>query len=168
MNNDRQRDLGKALRALRLASGRTGDAIARGAAMSAGKLSKIENGRVLPSVQDVDLILTALQVSDEAKAEFVSAARLAATEETAWRELRRIGHWKHQHSIQAVEAQTAVLRLFSRTADPWSPPDSRIRGCRVCPAAGASRGDESEDHCRQTGAAICALRRPAHLPFRHL
>jgi transcriptional regulator with XRE-family HTH domain len=55
------------LRALRVASGRTGDSIARKAAMSAGKLSKIENGRVLPSVQDVELILTALEVSVEAK-----------------------------------------------------------------------------------------------------
>lgn len=112
MTNDRQKDLGKALRALRVASGRTGDAVARGAAMSAGKLSKIENGRVLPSVQDVDLLLTALQVSEEAKAEFISAARVAATEETAWRELRRIGQWKHQQAIQAIEAQTTSLRLF--------------------------------------------------------
>jgi len=112
LNSDRQKDLGKALRALRIASGRTGAAVARGAAMSASKLSKIENGRVLPSVQDVELILTALQVSEEAKAEFVSAARVAATEETAWRELRRMGQWKHQQAIQAVEAQTTALRLF--------------------------------------------------------
>jgi transcriptional regulator with XRE-family HTH domain len=112
LNNDRQKDLGTALRALRVASGRTGDAVARGAAMSAGKLSKIENGRVLPSVQDVDLILTALQVSAEAKSEFINAARMAATEETAWRELRRIGQWKHQQAIQAIEAQTTALRLF--------------------------------------------------------
>lgn len=38
--------------------------------MSPAKLSKIENGKTLPSVQDVDLILTALGISDEAKAEF--------------------------------------------------------------------------------------------------
>lgn len=80
--------------------------------MSAGKLSKIENGRVIPSVQDVDLILTALEVSEEAKVEFLSAARVAATEEAAWRELRRMGHWKHQQAIQAIEHRTATLRLF--------------------------------------------------------
>jgi hypothetical protein len=77
-----------------------------------GSSLRSRTGRVLPSVQDVDLILTALQVSEEAKAEFVSAARVAATEETAWRELRRMGQWKHQQAIQAVEAQTTVLRLF--------------------------------------------------------
>nr|WP_281291939.1 helix-turn-helix transcriptional regulator [Streptomyces tailanensis] len=53
------------MRALREASGLTGDAVARRASMSAGKLSKIENGRTLPTVQDVDLILSALGVSDE-------------------------------------------------------------------------------------------------------
>lgn len=112
MSSDRHLDLGKALRALRIASGRTGSAIARRASMSAGKLSKIENGRVRPSVQDVDLILTALEVSDEAKAEFLSAARVVATEETAWRELRRMGQWKHQQTIRAIEARTTTLRLF--------------------------------------------------------
>ncbi|WP_404814228.1 helix-turn-helix domain-containing protein [Kitasatospora fiedleri] len=86
--------------------------MARRASMSPAKLSKIENGRVLPTVQDVDLILTALGVSEEAKAVFLEAARGAATEATAWRELRRMGHWKHQQSIKAIEARTTVLRLF--------------------------------------------------------
>ncbi|WP_406178014.1 helix-turn-helix domain-containing protein [Streptomyces sp. NBC_00996] len=51
--------IGSALRALRDASGLTGDAVARRASMSAGKLSKIENGRTLPTVQDVVRSLSA-------------------------------------------------------------------------------------------------------------
>ncbi|MBO1413904.1 helix-turn-helix transcriptional regulator [Streptomyces sp. FH025] len=105
-------DLGKALRALRIASDKTAETIARRASMSPAKLSKIENAKTLPSVQDVDLILTALGISGEAKAEFLEAARSAATEEMAWRELRRMGHWKHQQAIKAIESQTTVLRLF--------------------------------------------------------
>ncbi|MFF1477615.1 helix-turn-helix domain-containing protein [Streptomyces sp. NPDC058301] len=104
--------IGKALRALRAASGLTGGTVARRASMSAGKLSKIEHGRVLPTVQDVDLITSALGVSDDAKAQFLETARAAATEETAWRLLRRMGPWKHQQTIKAVEAGTTVLRLF--------------------------------------------------------
>ncbi|MFI8371169.1 helix-turn-helix domain-containing protein [Streptomyces sp. NPDC085466] len=104
--------LGRALRALREASGLTGGTVARRASMSAGKLSKIENERVRPSVQDVDLILTALGVSDTVKDEFLSAARAEATEATAWRLLRRMGPWKHQNTIKAIEASTRVLRLF--------------------------------------------------------
>ncbi|MFD7735798.1 Scr1 family TA system antitoxin-like transcriptional regulator [Kitasatospora phosalacinea] len=112
MSEDHRSDLGRALRALRIAADRTAETVARRASMSPAKLSKIENGKALATVQDVDLILTALGVSGEAKAEFLEAARGAATEATAWRELRRTGYWKHQQSIKAVEARTAVLRLF--------------------------------------------------------
>ncbi|MFJ9777437.1 helix-turn-helix domain-containing protein [Kitasatospora sp. NPDC101157] len=112
MSGDQHNDLGRALRALRIASDRTAETVARRASMSPAKLSKIENGKTLPSVQDVDLILSALGISGEAKAEFLDAARGAATEQTAWRELRRMGHWKHQQAIKAIEARTTVLRLF--------------------------------------------------------
>ncbi|MFJ4967887.1 Scr1 family TA system antitoxin-like transcriptional regulator [Streptomyces sp. NPDC088755] len=104
--------IGRALRALRETSGLTGDAIARRASMSAGKLSKIENGRAMPTVQDVDLILSALGVSDAVKEQFLATARAEVTEATAWRLLRRMGPWKHQNTIKAVEAHTAALRLF--------------------------------------------------------
>ncbi|MEU6731948.1 helix-turn-helix transcriptional regulator [Streptomyces physcomitrii] len=100
------------MRALRDASGLTGDSVARRASMSAGKLSKIENGRVRPTVQEVDLVLSALGVSQEVKDEFLATARTEATEATAWRLLRRMGPWKHQKTIRAVEADTTTLRLF--------------------------------------------------------
>ncbi|MET7760586.1 helix-turn-helix transcriptional regulator [Streptomyces sp. NPDC005393] len=102
--------IGRALRALREASGLTGDAVARRASMSAGKLSKIENRRTLPTVQDVDLILSAFGVSEAVKEQFLATARAEVTEATAWRLLRRMGPWKHQNTIKAIEASTAVLR----------------------------------------------------------
>jgi len=80
--------------------------------MSAGKLSKIENGKVRPTVQDVDLLLSALGVSDAVKNEFLATARAEATEAMAWRLLRRMGPWKHQNTIKAIEASTRTLRLF--------------------------------------------------------
>lgn len=80
--------------------------------MSAGKLSKIENRRVRPTVQDVELVLSALGISTEAREQFLEAARAEATEATAWRLLRRIGPWKHQQAIQAIEANTEALKLF--------------------------------------------------------
>ncbi|MFF2525556.1 helix-turn-helix domain-containing protein [Streptomyces liangshanensis] len=104
--------IGKALRALRDTSGLTGDTVARRASMSAGKLSKIENGRTLPTMQDVDLVLSALGVSEEVKEQFLTTARAEVTEATAWRLLRRMGPWKHQNTIRAIEAGTAGLRLF--------------------------------------------------------
>ena len=86
--------------------------------MSPSKLSKIENGHLAPSLTDVEGILAALQVPAEVKAGFIQAARLAATEATAWRLYRRMGPHKKQMQIQAVEAQTTILRLFQCSAIP--------------------------------------------------
>ncbi|MEW2418571.1 helix-turn-helix transcriptional regulator [Streptomyces sp. NPDC046866] len=104
--------LGSALRALREASGKEAKAVARSALMSPSKLSKIENANLLPSVMDVERILTAIGVSDAIKAEYMEAARAVTTEATAWRLLKRAGIHKGQQAVKALEAQMAMLRLF--------------------------------------------------------
>ncbi len=86
--------------------------------MSRSKLSKIENGNVTPSVTDVDCILTVLGISDEAKAAYMSAAREAATEVTAWRLVRRLGYSRKQQQVGALESQTTLLRLFQPSLIP--------------------------------------------------
>lgn len=92
--------------------------VARSAAMSRSKLSKIENGNVAPGVVDVEQILTALGVPEDVRAEYMSAARATATEATAWRLYRRLGYHRKQQQIQALEAQTALLRLFQPSLVP--------------------------------------------------
>ncbi|MFI1866664.1 helix-turn-helix domain-containing protein [Streptomyces jumonjinensis] len=116
--NVNRTDLGKALRELRVASGKQAKVVARSAAMSPSKLSKIENGALPPSVLDVERILEALEVSAEIKAELAEAARKVATEATAWRIYRRTGLHKHQEEIQAIEAQTTLLRVFQPSCIP--------------------------------------------------
>ncbi|MFD3661101.1 helix-turn-helix domain-containing protein [Streptomyces sp. NPDC058659] len=110
--------LGSALRELRESSGLEAKAVARGAAMSRSKLSKIENGNAAPSVTDVDCILTAIGVSDGVKAEYMAAAREAATEVTAWRLIRRLGYSRKQQQVQAIESQMTLLRLFQPSLIP--------------------------------------------------
>ncbi|MER0241176.1 helix-turn-helix transcriptional regulator [Streptomyces sp. HSW2009] len=105
-------ELGTALRVLRQASCKEAKAVARSAVMSASKLSKIETGKLAPSADDVDRILTAIGVSDDAKAEYMEAARAAATEATAWRLIQRAGLHKAQKQLQAIEARMSILRLF--------------------------------------------------------
>ncbi|MDH6131723.1 transcriptional regulator with XRE-family HTH domain [Kitasatospora sp. MAA4] len=111
-------DLGKALRELRQASGKEAKAVARSAAMSPSKLSKIENGHLAPSVIDVERILTALDVPEVVKAQLTEAARVVATEATAWSIYRRTGLHKHQDEIRAIEAQTRLLRVFQPSCIP--------------------------------------------------
>ncbi|TVL91746.1 helix-turn-helix transcriptional regulator [Streptomyces sp. SAJ15] len=107
--------LGRALRELREASGKQAKVVARSAAMSPSKLSKIENEVIPPSVLDVERILAALDVAEE---ELVDLARKVATEATAWRRYRRSGLHKHQEDIGAIEAQTALLRVFQPSCVP--------------------------------------------------
>ncbi|MFE6866471.1 helix-turn-helix domain-containing protein [Kitasatospora sp. NPDC057692] len=110
--------LGTALRALRQASGKEAKAVARGAVMSPSKLSKIETGKVAPTVVDVERILTAIGVSDEVKSEYMAAARSEATEATAWRLVRRLGHHRKQQQIKALDDATRVLRVFQPSIVP--------------------------------------------------
>ncbi|MFJ9616869.1 helix-turn-helix domain-containing protein [Streptomyces noursei] len=105
-------ELGAALRVLRQASGKEAKAVARSAVMSASKLSKIETGKLAPSADDVDRILTAIGVSRDVKAEYMEAARAVATEATAWRLIQRAGLHKAQKQLQAIETRMSLLRLF--------------------------------------------------------
>ncbi|MCC9307223.1 helix-turn-helix domain-containing protein [Kitasatospora sp. RB6PN24] len=111
-------ELGTALRALRQASGKEAKTVARGAVMSTSKLSKIETGRVAPTVIDVERILTAIGVSEAVKAEYMAAARVEATETTAWRMYRRLGYHRKQQQIKALDETMALLRLFQPSLVP--------------------------------------------------
>ncbi|WP_406251851.1 helix-turn-helix domain-containing protein [Streptomyces cyaneofuscatus] len=106
------------MRVLRESSGLEAKAVARSAALSRSKLSKIETGSVAPSITDVDCILSAIGVSDEVKAEYMTAAREAATEVTAWRLVRRLGYSRKQRQVQALESRAALLRLFQPSLIP--------------------------------------------------
>ncbi|MFJ2808277.1 helix-turn-helix domain-containing protein [Kitasatospora sp. NPDC087271] len=110
--------IGSTLRELRKASGKEAKAVARSAAMSASKLSRIETGKIAPTAMDVDRILTAIGVSDEVRAGLVETARREATEATAWRLYRRSGFHLHQDAIRAVEAETVVQRIFQPSCIP--------------------------------------------------
>jgi transcriptional regulator with XRE-family HTH domain len=111
-------DLGMSLRELRKTSGKEAKAVARSALMSASKLSKIENGRVTPTVVDVDRILNAIGVSDAVKAAYLEAARAGATEVMAWRLIRRMGYHRNQRDIQALDEQMRLMRLFQSALVP--------------------------------------------------
>ncbi|OKI09590.1 regulator [Streptomyces sp. CB02923] len=111
-------DIGQSLRELREAGGKQAKVVARGAAMSPSKLSKLENGVLAPSIIDVERILTVLEVSGEAKVRLMEVARQVATEATAWRIYRRSGLHKHQEEIRAIEASTTLLRLFQPSCIP--------------------------------------------------
>lgn len=105
-------DLAHALKQLRQEAGLTGQSLARRCNMSQSKISKIENGRVTPSLVDVERILRALDAPAELVQEIGALARNAHTE---WQEIRaswRRGLEKRQAELAALETASSQLRYF--------------------------------------------------------
>jgi transcriptional regulator with XRE-family HTH domain len=73
--DNERRSLAGALRELRRAAGLSGERLAVRCAMSQAKISRIETGKVLPTVIDVERILTALSVPTEVASDLLSMAR---------------------------------------------------------------------------------------------
>jgi transcriptional regulator with XRE-family HTH domain len=107
-----QADLAKTLRELRRASGLSGERLGARCAMSQAKISRIERNRIVPTVLDVERILSALQVPTEQANELIALARQANVEHTSWRAVAEIGLWRKQIELKSLAESCAVQRLF--------------------------------------------------------
>lgn len=107
-----QETLGAALRALRETAGLTGTEAAQRARLSQPKISKIETAVLLPSVDDVETLLTLYHAEPARREELLElASALHATYESA-RTIVRRGAARKQRQIAEIEAQTAHVRTF--------------------------------------------------------
>jgi len=105
-------ELSLKLRELRKQAGLSGVRLAVRCNMSQSKVSRIENGRVRPSLVDVEQILRALDAPPGMIEEVSALARLANTEWRNLRELRRKGLGARQAELKALEASSAHMRYF--------------------------------------------------------
>lgn len=108
---DRQ-DLAAALRDLRKASGLSGERLAVRCGMSQSKVSRIETGRILPTVIDVQQILDALHVIGEAREELLQLASTANAEYEDVRSSVRRGLHYRQRELAALENTATHIRYF--------------------------------------------------------
>jgi hypothetical protein len=83
--------------------------------MSQSKVSRIETGRLLPSVVDVEQILTALAVDRATRTELLALARVANAEYHDVRASVRRGLHHRQREIAALESSAAEVRHFLPT-----------------------------------------------------
>ncbi len=83
--------------------------------MSQSKVSKIETGKVIPSIVDVERILQALNAPPRVLAEVTALAKLANTEFQDVRSLLRKGLEKKQHELSGMEISTTDFRFFLPT-----------------------------------------------------
>ncbi|WP_246150472.1 helix-turn-helix domain-containing protein [Streptomyces qinzhouensis] len=101
-----------ALRSLRLAAGLSGERLAVRCNMSQTKISRIETGRALPTVLDVERILAALDVPREVADELLRLARRANVDYASWRAYARVGLHQKQTELRALERSSRVMRHF--------------------------------------------------------
>jgi transcriptional regulator with XRE-family HTH domain len=107
-----RKDLAEALRGLRRASGLSGERLTLRCNMSQTKISRIETGRALPTVIDVERILKALAVPDEVADELLRLARRANVDYASWRAYARVGLYHKQAELRALESSSRVMRHF--------------------------------------------------------
>ncbi|MFJ2819470.1 helix-turn-helix domain-containing protein [Streptomyces sp. NPDC091279] len=105
-------ELAAHLKELRMRAGLTGERLALRCNMSQSKISRIENGKVLPSLLDLERILQAVAAPPEAAEEVIALARLANTEWQGFRTLRRRGLEKKQSELAALESSSTEFRYF--------------------------------------------------------
>ncbi|MFF3879324.1 helix-turn-helix domain-containing protein [Streptomyces sp. NPDC001978] len=105
-------ELAATLRKLRKQIGLSGDRLAARCNMSQSKISRIENGKVRPSLVDIERILRAVDAPPALMAEVSALARIAATEWQDARSMRRKGLDKKQLELAGLEASSTDLRFF--------------------------------------------------------
>src|ERR1700690_2679247 len=105
--------LAAALRDLRQAAGLTGVQAAERLGMSQPKISKLENGRLLPSVRDTHAMLTLYRAPGAEREELVEIAQRMHASIESNRTILRRGAARQQARLGEIEAQASTLRYFS-------------------------------------------------------
>ncbi|MEY9873632.1 transcriptional regulator with XRE-family HTH domain [Streptacidiphilus sp. MAP12-33] len=108
-------DLAETLRTLRQRAGLSGVRLAQRCNMSQSKISKIETGKTVPTLVDVERILRALDAPPALIAEVGALARIANTEWQDFRSLRRKGLEKKQNELADLEQLSTEFRFFLPT-----------------------------------------------------
>lgn len=111
-------DLGARLKGLRADAGLSGEELGRRAGMSQSKVSRIEAGRLTPSVADVEALARGLNLSAEVTASLVDQASAIVTEVHSWRALHGPGFRKHQEDLRRIEREAATVRQFNPVTIP--------------------------------------------------
>ncbi|MEV0681670.1 helix-turn-helix transcriptional regulator [Actinosynnema sp. NPDC050436] len=110
--------LSRELRRLRTDAGRTGIAVARAVGISQSKLSKIENGLLLPSMADVERLVAELSATKHTRTELVGLTRRLHAEGDLRRVMLHRGGHRHQQETTRIEANATTSRIFHNAGIP--------------------------------------------------
>lgn len=116
-NTPRER-LGRKLRDLRIRAGLSGDALASQTGLSQSKVSRVERGQSLPSLDEVRAWARATGATREELAEVAALLDHVATTATSWRILHQLGLAQKQVEIAELEQRTLHIQTFQPTMIP--------------------------------------------------
>ena len=102
--------LGAELRRLRVAAGMTLLAAAEGIGISPGYLSKLENGRRTPQIEDVASLLTVYRVFGQERRDLLERAR-QSSEQGYWQR-RTLSSSSRVNTLQVLESRAAMIYNF--------------------------------------------------------
>lgn len=109
--SDRSR-LAAALKALRLRSGLSGQALGNTLGWSQSKVSKLEHGTRSAGPADVAAWAAAVGASDRERAELIALAQSVATDRRSWWESHAAGLTGRQHELARAEATARRIMNF--------------------------------------------------------
>jgi transcriptional regulator with XRE-family HTH domain len=113
-----RQELGSKLLALRKRAGLSGVSLAERLNTTQSRISRIETGRSIPSLDDVSAWAEATQASPAELQELASLVQQLATEATSWRILHRLGLTERQRQIGELEQEASAIRVFQPTMVP--------------------------------------------------
>lgn len=113
-----RRQLGALLRDLRTGAGLTGEELGARCGWTQSKVSKIETGRTVPHVADVEAWTRATEAPDDIRAELVERAEAVLTEVSIWRTELQEGLAAKQRQVGQLEAAASRIRVFEPSVIP--------------------------------------------------
>lgn len=110
--SNQSRRLGEALRAARANAGLSGEQLAKRLGISQSRISRIELGQQVASVDLVRRWAELTGAPENRRAELAQWAEVAGTEAVTWRSAMNRGLVRLQHDSRALEATAATIRSF--------------------------------------------------------
>jgi transcriptional regulator with XRE-family HTH domain len=113
-----RRQLGSRLLELRRKAGLSGADLARLLNTNQPRISRIETGRTVPSLDDVRAWAEATNATADEVAELGALVGRLATQATSWRILHRLGLTQRQREIGELEREATAILVFQPTMVP--------------------------------------------------
>lgn len=107
-----RKELGSTLRELRLQQGLTQSQLATEAGIQQGQISKIESGRVTPTIATVERLAAALRLSQARRKDLLARVTALQTELATHQAIARGGMRREQRRVQKLEMASTTIRTF--------------------------------------------------------